>query len=51
MYEIAIPASVANILGSYLGAHMAVKNGKRLVRWVLYLVSIVLTVQAILKMI
>jgi uncharacterized membrane protein YfcA len=51
MYEIAIPASFANILGSYLGAHMAVKNGKRLVRWVLYLVSIVLTVQAILKMI
>ena len=51
LYEIAIPASIANILGSYFGAHLAVKNGKRLVRWVLYLVSIVLVVQAILKLI
>ena len=51
IYAIAIPASIANILGSYIGAHLAVKNGKRLVRWVLYLVSGVLTVQAISKMI
>ena len=51
LYEIAIPASIANILGSYLGAHLAVKNGKRLVKWVLYLVAVVLIVQAILKLI
>ena len=51
IYAIAIPASIANILGSYIGAHLAVKNGKRLVKWVLYLVAAVLVVQAILKLI
>ena len=50
IYAIAIPASIANILGSYIGAHLAVKNGKRLVKWVLYLVAAVLVVQAILKL-
>jgi hypothetical protein len=51
LYEIAIPASIANILGSYLGAYLAVRNGKRLVKWVLYLVTAVLIVQAVLKLI
>jgi len=51
LYEIAIPASIANILGSYLGAYLAVRNGKRLVKWILYLVIAVLIVQAILKLI
>ena len=51
LYEIAIPASIANILGSYLGAYLAVRNGKRLVKWILYLVIAVLIMQAILKLI
>ena len=51
IYAIAIPASISNIVGSYIGAHLAVKNGKRLVRWVLYLVIAVLLGQAILKLI
>ena len=51
LYEIAIPASIANILGSYLGAYLAVRNGKRLVKWVLYLVIVVLVAQAILKLV
>ena len=51
LYEIAIPASIANILGSYLGAYLAVRNGKRLVKWVLYLVIVVLVSQALLKLI
>ncbi len=51
LYEIAIPASIANILGSYLGAHLAVKNGKKLMRRVLYVVIVVLLAQTILKII
>ena len=51
LYEIAIPASIANILGSYLGAHLAVKKGKRLVSAVLYVVISVLIVQAFTKLI
>ncbi len=50
MYEIAIPASIANILGSYIGAHLAVKKGKGLVRWILYLVIVVLIGQSVLKL-
>lgn len=51
IYAIAIPASISNILGSYIGAHLAVKNGKRLVRSVLYVVIAVLLGQAVLKLI
>ena len=51
IYAIAIPASISNILGSYIGAHLAVKNGKRLVRGVLYVVIVVLLGQAVLKLI
>jgi uncharacterized membrane protein YfcA len=51
IYAIAIPASISNILGSYIGAHLAVKNGKRLVRGVLYVVIVVLLGQAVLKLV
>ncbi len=51
IYSIAIPASIANIAGSYIGAHLAVKKGKRLVKWVLYLVVAVVIVQAFLKLV
>ena len=51
MYEIAIPASIANILGSYIGAHLAIKKGKKLVQWVLYAVIVVLIGQSVLKLV
>ena len=51
IYSIAIPASIANIIGSYLGAHLAVKKGKRLVKWVLYIVVTVVIAQAFLKLV
>lgn len=51
LYEIAIPASISNILGSYIGAHLAIKKGKKLVRWVLYVVIVVLLGQTLLKLI
>lgn len=51
IYAIAIPASISNIIGSYIGAHLAVKNGKRLVRWVVYGVIVVLLGQAFFKLI
>ena len=51
LYEIAIPASISNILGSYIGAHLAIKKGKKLVKWVLYVVIVVLLGQTLLKLI
>ena len=51
IYEIAIPATVANIIGSYIGASLAVKNGSRLVRKILITVVIVVLIQAGLKLI
>lgn len=51
IYLVAVPASVSNIIGSYLGAHLAVKNGQKLVKRVMYLVVIFLIVQAIVKLI
>lgn len=50
IYAIAIPASIANVLGSYLGAHLAVRKGKRLMKCVLYLVIVVLIAQSVLKL-
>ena len=51
LYSVAIPASAANIIGSYLGAVLAVKKGKKLVRCMLLMVCGVLLVQAVMKLI
>ena len=51
VYELAIPATIANILGSYIGASLAVKNGRKLVKPILYVVVSVLVIQSILKLI
>lgn len=50
LYQIAIPASIANILGSYLGAYLAVRNGRKLVKKFLFLVVVILIVQAVMKL-
>ena len=50
LYAVAIPASIANIAGSYIGASLAVKKGKTLVRKMLLLVVAVLLVQTALKL-
>ncbi|MBE6658729.1 MAG: sulfite exporter TauE/SafE family protein [Ruminococcaceae bacterium] len=51
LYSVALPASAANMIGSYIGASLAVKKGKKLVRGVLLLVTAVLLVQAFIKLI
>ena len=51
IYSIAIPASIANIVGSYIGASLAVKNGNKLVRKILIIVVIVVLIQAGIKLI
>jgi uncharacterized membrane protein YfcA len=51
LYSVALPASAANMIGSYIGASLAVKQGKKLVRCVLMLVTAVLLVQAFIKLI
>lgn len=51
LYSVALPASAANMIGSYIGASLAVKKGKKLVRSMLLLVTTVLLVQAFMKLI
>ena len=32
VYQIAIPATICNMLGNYVGAGLAIKNGEKLIR-------------------
>ena len=50
LYSVALPASAANMVGSYIGASLAVKKGKKLVRGVLLLVTAVLLAQTFIKL-
>lgn len=51
LYEIAIPATISNMLGCWLGASLAVKNGKKLVKVFLIAVVVILLIQAGLKLV
>lgn len=51
LYEIAIPASVCNIIGSYIGANLAVKHGQKIVKKFMVAVVVVLLMQSVLKLI
>jgi uncharacterized membrane protein YfcA len=51
LYAVALPASAANIIGSYIGASLAVKKGKKLVYRMLILVTVILLIQTLLKLI
>jgi len=37
-YSLAIPAAFFGIAGNYLGSHIAIKNGKKIIQPILYLV-------------
>ena len=50
LYAVALPASAANIIGSYIGASLAVKKGKKLVYRMLILVTVILLIQTLLKL-
>ncbi|MBQ8814958.1 MAG: sulfite exporter TauE/SafE family protein [Lachnospiraceae bacterium] len=50
LYEIAIPATIANVLGSWLGANLAVKNGRKLVKKMMMAVAVILVIQAVTKL-
>lgn len=50
LYEIAIPATICNIIGSYIGAALAVKHGRKIVKKFLLLVVVVLLIQSLLKL-
>ena len=51
LYEIAIPATICNIIGSYLGTVLALKYGKKIVKKFLILIVIVLVIQSVFKLI
>ena len=50
LYQIAIPATIANMLGCYLGAILAVKNGKKLVSKFMVAVVSIIVVQTTFKL-
>ena len=47
IYAIAIPCSIANIVGSYLGATLATKKGAKFVKYISWAVIAALIVYAI----
>lgn len=49
LYSLAIPCAIASILGNQLGATLAVKVGPKLVRYVLYVVMVLLLVSLIAR--
>ncbi len=50
LWRIALPATLANVLGSYLGASLSIKKGPGLVNRILLLVVVLLLVQAVIKL-
>ena len=47
-YMIAIPCAVSNVLGNYIGAGFAIKNGAKIIRPVMICVVTVLIVKIVL---
>lgn len=47
IYAIALPCSIANIVGSYIGATLATKKGAKFVKYVSWIVVIALVIYAI----
>ena len=50
-FAYAIPATIANVVGSYLGASLGVKKGSTIVRKIMVVVVLLVLVQAVVKMI
>ena len=49
IYAIAIPCSIANIVGSYIGASLATKKGAKFVKYVSWVVVLALVIYAIIE--
>ena len=48
VYQIAIPATICNMLGNYVGAGLAIKNGEKLIRPLMLVIVGVLIVKSVL---
>lgn len=49
IFQIAIPATICNVIGSYIGASLSVKKGSKIVKPFLIAVAVILVIQAALK--
>lgn len=49
IYTLGLPIAFANMLGGYLGSHLAIRRGQRLIRWLLFAVFFLLFVTVIFK--
>jgi uncharacterized membrane protein YfcA len=50
LYAIALPMAVFNIVGGFLGAHLAVRGGSRFIRTIFLVVLTVLIVKVLLDL-
>jgi hypothetical protein len=48
VYQIAIPATICNMLGNYVGAGLAIKNGEKLIRPLMLAIVMVLLIKLLL---
>ena len=48
VYQIAIPATICNMLGNYVGAGLAIKNGEKLIRPLMLVIVAGLIVKIVL---
>ena len=51
LFVIGVPLLIANVLGSYIGSKMAIKNGQAFVKKILIVVFIVMFVSLIIKIV
>ncbi len=49
IYTLGLPIAFANMLGGYLGSHLAIRRGQRLIQWLLFAVFFLLFVTVIFK--
>jgi len=50
-YQLAIPAAFFGIAGNYIGSHLAIKNGKRIIRPLLYIVLLGILIKIIVDIV
>lgn len=50
VFKIAIPAAICGIIGNYIGSHLAVKNGSKIIKPIMVVVMILLLVKIVLDL-
>lgn len=51
IFEIGIPLIFANILGNYIGSRLVIKNGQKIVRYMLFIVIIIMFISLLIRVV